>query len=238
MASGDPPPGFGPGRARPRLPAGRHGLPRAFVVRDQRERMLDAVAQVVSRKGYPATTIADITEHAGVSRRTFYDQFTDKQDCFLAAYEDVSERLLAAVRQAYTACDGPWPEQVRCALAALLSLFAAQPALARMSIIDVLAAGPRALQARDALINSFSALLDPGLLEAPARGRYLPPLISQAVIGGIYEIINDAIINERLADLPQLLPEIVYCALVPYIGHERAHTEHQTTIAQTQTHQP
>jgi hypothetical protein len=99
---------------------------------------------------------------------------------------------------------GDWPEQTRCALAGLLCLSAAEPAFARMSISDVLSAGPRALQQRDVVINSFSEFLDPGLLEAPARGRYLPPLISAAVIGGIFEVINDAIINERLADLPHL----------------------------------
>jgi AcrR family transcriptional regulator len=221
-----------PRPARQQLPAGRHGLPRAFVVRDQRERMLDAVAQVVSRKGYAATTIADITEHAGVSRRTFYDQFSDKEDCFLAAYRDVTERLIGEVRRAYMAGDRPWSERVRSGLAALLGLFAAEPAFAHMSIVDVLSAGPRALQERDGVIASFTEFLDPGLLEAPARGCYLPPLIAQAVIGGLYELITDTITSDRVAELPQLLPELVYCALMPYVGHEDAHAELEAALAQ------
>jgi AcrR family transcriptional regulator len=235
MATGRP--GNRP-RTRQQLPAGRHGLPRALVVRDQSERMLDAVAQVVTRKGYAAITVADITAHAGVSRRTFYDQFSDKEDCFLAAYKDFTERLIAAVRQAYAAGDRPWPERVRCGLQALLGLFAGEPAFAHMSILDVLSAGPRALRERDAVINRFTEFLDPGLLEAPARGRYLPPLISRAVIGGLHEVIYDAITNDHVDQLPQLLPDMLFCALVPYIGHERAHAESKAASARTEARQP
>ena len=70
-----------------RLPPGRHGLPRDFVVHNQRERLIAGLAEAVAEKGYGGTTIADITRHAAVSRRTFYEHFDGKDECFVAAFD-------------------------------------------------------------------------------------------------------------------------------------------------------
>ncbi|HEV7687975.1 MAG TPA: helix-turn-helix domain-containing protein, partial [Acidimicrobiia bacterium] len=83
-----------------RLPSGRHGLTREAVVASQRGRLVDAMAQIVAEKGYPATTVADVVERAGVSRRTFYEQFADKEACFLAAYDVGLTVVLSRIREA------------------------------------------------------------------------------------------------------------------------------------------
>src|SRR5262249_28796564 len=88
---------------RDRLPAGRHKLPREFVVRSQRDRLLDAMAQACAAEGYGRATVAAVIARAGVSRKTFYEQFSDREDCFLAAYDAIVsqfiERVIAAYRQ-------------------------------------------------------------------------------------------------------------------------------------------
>jgi len=96
-----------------RLPSGRHGLPRAYVVRSQRERMLEAMVRVAAAKGYEATTVTDVIEVAGVSRATFYELFEDKEACFLEAYDAVIDVLVAHVTSAFESATGePWPERI------------------------------------------------------------------------------------------------------------------------------
>src|SRR5206468_1361976 len=113
-------------RATHQLPSGRHGLPRDFVVSNQRERILGGVMIGVSRKGYNLTRVEDVIALAGVSRRTFYDHFPNKQEAFLAAYDFVVMQLRAGVASAYAA-DGSWASKVRRGLAAFLNLLASEP---------------------------------------------------------------------------------------------------------------
>src|SRR5215467_16170916 len=84
-----------------RLPPGRHGLPREFVARNQRERLIAGLAEAIAENGYASTTIAHITRHAAVSRRTFYEHFNSKDECFVAAYEAVMEQLRERIEAAY-----------------------------------------------------------------------------------------------------------------------------------------
>ena len=98
------------------LPKGRHGLSRQFIASNQRERLLDAIANVVAEKGYAATRVADITDYAGVSRKTFYELFSDKEDCFLAAYD--ASRAMLMDRLAHACGGGRRPWEGRCARAA------------------------------------------------------------------------------------------------------------------------
>src|SRR3954468_6998447 len=101
-------------RSASQLPKGRHGLSRAFIVHNQRERLLDAIANVVAQKGYAATRVGDITQHAGVSRKTFYELFSDKEDCFLAAYDAITALLMERMQRAVDAARSlDWEQQVR-----------------------------------------------------------------------------------------------------------------------------
>ena len=130
---------FGNGK----LPSGRHGLPRDVVVRSQRERMVEAMIGVVAEKGYTETTVADIISTAGVSRATFYEQFADKEDCFIAAYGTVMERMLTFVADGF-AQDGSddWVVQIRGGIGALLSYLADNPVAARVGIVEGFGAEP------------------------------------------------------------------------------------------------
>ena len=124
-----------------KLPSGRHGLPREVVVRSQRERMVEAMIGVVAEKGYTEATVADIISTAGVSRATFYEQFADKEDCFVAAYGTVMERMLTFVADGFSK-DGSddWVVQIRGGMGALLTFLAENPVAARVGIVEGFAA--------------------------------------------------------------------------------------------------
>lgn len=207
-------------RVPERLPRGRHGLPRRFIVHNQRERMLLAVAEAVAEQGFATTTVADIIARARLSRRTFYEHFADKEECYLAAYDTVVEQLLAAVGQAYEQADG-WTQKVHDGLETFLAYLAAEPAFARMCIVEVVAAGAEARSRRDAAMRVFVDFLEPGRAEAP-KGIEVPALASEIVVGGIYEIIYSRLQRDAANELVELLPELLRCALIPFIGHSAA----------------
>jgi AcrR family transcriptional regulator len=207
-------------RVPERLPRGRHGLPRRFIVHNQRERMLLAVAEAVAEQGFATTTVADIIARARLSRRTFYEHFADKEECYLAAYDTVVEQLLGAVGQAYEQADD-WSQKVHDGLETFLAYLAAEPAFARMCIVEVVAAGPDARNRRDAAMRVFVDFLEPGRAEAP-KGLVVPALAAEVVVGGIYEIIYSRLQRDAAGELVEMLPELLYCALVPYIGHAAA----------------
>jgi AcrR family transcriptional regulator len=207
-------------RVPERLPRGRHGLPRRFIVHNQRERMLLAVAEAVAEQGFTTTTVADIIARARLSRRTFYEHFADKEECFLAAYDTVVEQLLAAVGQAYEQADG-WTQKVHDGLETFLAYLAAEPAFARMCIVEVVAAGAEARSRRDAAMRVFVDFLEPGRAEAP-KGIAVPALAAEIVVGGVYEIIYARLQRNAADELVEMLPDLLYSALVPYIGHRAA----------------
>jgi len=207
-------------RVPERLPRGRHGLPRRFIVHNQRERMLLAVAEAVAEQGFATTTVADIIARARLSRRTFYEHFADKEECFLAAYDTVVEQLLGAVGQAYEQAES-WPQKVHDGLETFLAYLAAEPAFARMCIVEVVAAGAEARGRRDAAMRVFVDFLEPGRAAAP-KGVVVPSLAADVVVGGLYEIIYSRLQRNAADELVEMLPELLYCALVPFLGHQAA----------------
>jgi len=137
-----------------RLPRGRHGLTREQVVGSQRERIFRAMAETMARKGYAATSVSGLLRTAGVSRETFYEQFSSKEECFIAAFEAAVGNVLGAVRDA-PGFDGPPLERFESGLRAYLDTLAADPAFARVLLIEVYAAGPEAMRRRAALQQGF-----------------------------------------------------------------------------------
>jgi AcrR family transcriptional regulator len=196
-------------------------MPRAEVVSNQRERIIDSIVHVCATKGYPAVTVEDITTYAGVSRRTFYDLFADKEQCFLAAYDLSAERLVAEVGAAFASDGLGWPERVGAALRSLAGLLAGEPCLARFMIVEVLAAGRPALARRDQALTRFEAFFEIGGLGLP-EGMEGQELLAQAVVGGLYEALYSQILDGDVEALPDLVPDLTYCTLVPYLGHRRA----------------
>ena len=213
-------------RAPHQLPAGRHGLPRSFVVGNQRERILAAVAEAVSAKGYAAMNVEDICLAAGVSRRTFYDHYKGKEDVFLAAYDAVTAQLVERVRAAYEANEDP-VDRIRECLRAFLEFVASEPAFADMCIVEVMAAGPEAIKRRNAVMEAFAGLIRQGVDEAlPKRGRP-PALVAETIVGGIYEVVYTRVLEDRTSELPDLVPGLLFSVLLPYGGHRMATEEYR-----------
>jgi len=210
-------------RERWRPPRGRHGLPPEVVARSQRERLLEATIRAVAAKGYGATTVADLTREAGISRTTFYAMFDDKEACFLAAYDNAVDVLVRQIAAAYEA-EESWPERVRAGLAALLEAFAAEPELGRLALVDVGAAGPAAQRRHRAALQRLTPLFDEGRDFVPG-GRGLPANTSRMAIGAVAGLISDELAAGRAEQLPDLLSDVLFATLVPYIGPEAAARE-------------
>jgi AcrR family transcriptional regulator len=202
------------------LPAGRHGLPRSYVLTNQRERIISSVIEVVRETGYRGLTVGHVIDRAGVSRRTFYEHFSNKEDVFLAVYDTIVQRLAAEVRVAF-AGGRTYPQRVAFGLETFLGELAAHPALAHVCIVEVLAAGPGALGRRTLAIETFCELIQP-----PGDAAATPPaLAAQVVVGGIYEIVFSHVVHGDAAQLPHLGPELLECLLLPFVGPRRAATE-------------
>jgi AcrR family transcriptional regulator len=186
------------------------------VARSQRDRLLDAAVTVVAEKGYGATTVADLTKEAGVSRTTFYELFEDKEACFLAAYDAAADVLARRVAAAFETQEA-WPDRVRAGLIVLLESLAGEPQIARLALVDVGSAGPRAQRRYRAALQRMTPFFDEGRDFAPG-GRRLPANTSRMAIGAVTGLVADEIEAGRADRLPDLLPEILFATLVPYLG--------------------
>src|SRR5262249_25418357 len=150
----------------------------------QRERIIKAMIAAVAARGYGETRVVDVIQRARVSRKTFYELFTDKEECFLAAYDYVFSRLYQGSAEAFQAgADRPWTDRIGGGLAVLLDRLAEEPEAARFAIIEILAAGPKAIARRDAAIREFTHFVDAGRSEA---AHEVPGITATAVVGGIY----------------------------------------------------
>lgn len=205
-----------------RLPPGRHGLPREFVVHNQRERLIAGLAEAVAENGYAGTTIGHITRHAAVSRRTFYEHFNSKDECFVAAYDTVMAELRGRIGTAFDEVDD-WPHATRAGIAAMLAFLAAEPNLARLCMVEALVAGPVVVERYDAAIQSLVPYFEAGREgrsdEVLAR---LSPTTEEALVGGMVSLITRRIIAGKTAELEGLLPDLTEITLTPYIGGAEA----------------
>jgi AcrR family transcriptional regulator len=206
--------------ASPRLPAGRHGLPREFIAQNQRERIITALVDTVAERGYNATTVAHITKAASVSRRTFYEHFADKEACFLAAYEMVADHIRDSMQVAAEAFE-EWPQKVRAALGTMLSFLAGEPELARVCMIEPVAAGGEIAAKHRASMQGFVEILKAGRPEHSGE-RPLPEATEATLVGGIVSLIVREINAGRTEKLESLLPDLVELTLAPYLGGEEA----------------
>jgi AcrR family transcriptional regulator len=196
------------------LPRGRHAAPREVVATSQRERLLVAMADAVADKGYAGAAVADVIERAGVSRRTFYEHFANKEDAFLAAYDAGVAGLLEAIAEAEQAAGqgGGLLGRARAGTEVYLQLLADNPAFARTFLLEVLGAGPAALARRDAVHDQFAQRLadtyariaqDAGGLPQPA------PFVFRAAVGAIHELVLDCLLKRGPEALPALLDPVL-----------------------------
>jgi AcrR family transcriptional regulator len=198
------------------LPGGHHGLTREQIVDSQRERLLAAIAQEVAAKGYRATTITDVVKSASVSTRDFYELFKSKEECFLAALDVVHDHLQELIADAVSGVED-WPRRVVAALRVALDFLAAEPDLARLCLVESVAATPAiAIRFREVVLACEPPL---------ARGRAeladpdsLLPGTEDAILGGIVSLATRSIVSGEAESLPTLLPDLVEFALGPYLG--------------------
>ena len=176
--------------------------------------------EVVSERGYPETRVVDVIGVAGVSRKTFYELFDSKEDCFLAAYDVLLGNLLSEATNSFESRHGAaWAEKAGSALQSLLEHLAAHPDEARFAIVEVLAAGPKALARRDAALRQFTGFLEAGRSETSVE---LPGITSLAVAGGINELLYSEILHGAVVRLPSRLPDLMFWIALPFLGADGA----------------
>jgi AcrR family transcriptional regulator len=202
------------------LPRGEHNLPRGFVAHNQRERILDAIANLTAARGYPALGLEDVVAEAAVSLQTFYEHFENKEEAFLATYEVGHNKLVAATYQSLD-FKLSWPRNVRIAVGALLDFLASEPSFAHVACMDVLIAYPHVAGRVDEANFSFAEMLaigldTVGLSEGPSS------IVGEAIVGGVFELLHDYILRGLTHRLPELADHVAYIALTPFIGNQAA----------------
>lgn len=216
-----------------KLPPGRHGISAGEVVENQRLRILAAVAASVSSAGYSKTTVEDVISRAGVSRKTFYQHFSNKEDAFLAAYDHAAERVLSSVQEAYSA-HGGYVSSARAALERCLDELAADPDVARMGLVEIFAAGPKALERRSDILRRLTELITEHTSDLPSTLG--SSLTAETILGGVLEVIYNRVQRGEARQLPDLLPDLLYCVVAPFLGHERATEERAKTARRLASH--
>jgi AcrR family transcriptional regulator len=168
-----------------------------------RHRLLEGMAQAVAEKGYAETTIADIVRVAAVSRRTFYEHFATKSACLIALYEASSHGALKVLREALDPARD-WQDQVELAMAAYFERLAQNPSLVRTLFIEILGLGPEGLAARRRMNDEIADFMLQ-VINRDRKGR--PPLsreMAMAVIGGVNEMVLNAIETGQVERLREL----------------------------------
>jgi AcrR family transcriptional regulator len=215
------------GRRPEQLPPGRHGFSRTFVEQNQRRRILAAVAEATAASGYAETSVEEIIACAGVSRRTFYEHFKNKHEAFLAAYDEAAGQVLAQVVSAVDKAEG-FAGRTGAGLGALLGFLAADPSVAHMCVVEVMAAGPDALERRASSMRMFATLVERYASET--LDSHVPFLTAETIVGGIYEVVYARVLGGTTGELPSLLPDLAYSVMLPYLGQTAAIEERRRML--------
>lgn len=210
-------------RADGRFPAGVRTLPPDLVKAVQRERLLAAMIGAVTEIGYNTLTVQNVLTRAGISRPTFYEQFEDKEDCFLSAFDAAAARLEGRLEAAVANAGADWRERLRGGIAELLRFIAEEPEEARIVIVEARASSPAGLRRRDEVLDRFAdcidALVREDLDEAPSA------IAAAGVVGGIESVLYARLQKGETKELDTLLPSLMYFAVLAYAGQEAAGEE-------------
>jgi AcrR family transcriptional regulator len=209
---------------RPRRPdqlaGGRHGLTAEQVRTSQRERIVDAMTAAVGEHGYHGIRVADVVWRAGVSRKTFYELFAGKDDCFAAAYGHWADRLLATTFDAFET-QSEWIDRLRAALTALLGTLSREPDVARLCFSEVVAVDGATQERREQAALSFATLFEaPGAPDGP-----LGETLRTGRVSELSETLRREIAAGRAEQLPALVPELMCAMVLPFVGLEDAQRE-------------
>jgi AcrR family transcriptional regulator len=207
----------------PPLLPGVSRLTRSQVADIQRRRLLAAALDAISDGGYARTTVQQITRCAKVSRKTFYETFADREDCFLALLKQAFSEVGTLVRNAYDS-ESTWREGIRSALAELLALMQADPRLSRLLLVESLADGGPVAQHRAEAFTQLAKLIDEGRLAT--IDSYEPPkLTAETVVGGVFAVLHTRRLQERDEPLTDLLGPLMSTIVLPYLGADAASQE-------------
>lgn len=216
-----------PGAAAPagipldREPAG--DSPRRGLAGIQRARIVAAMTSVAARDGAGRASVARVVGHSSMSRRTFYELFEDREQCFVAAFDDGAERARQVVADAYGG-SGKWRARLRDAIAALLGFFEGEPDLARVLVVEALAAGPVVLERRRSLLQAVATVVDRDGRAAAGNDR-APPLAADVALGGALSVVHSRIAADRASELSDLASPLASMLVLPYLGAAAARAE-------------
>jgi AcrR family transcriptional regulator len=203
-----------------KMPPGRHLIPSDFVSQNQRERMLLATAELVAERGYQKTTIELIAKTSKVALVTFYEHFSSKEDCFLAAFDET----VVAAREVFAELLDPeedWQEQISSGLEIFLEMVVKEESRAKLCIVEAQAAGSASLARYQAMLESVAPKLREGRNFNPRAAR-LPDGLEVAIAGGIVWLVHQRLVAGEVDDLKALLPEMLQVTLTPYVGEVEA----------------
>jgi AcrR family transcriptional regulator len=191
-----------------RLPRGPHQMGRGEVAENQRQRMQGAMVEAVGANGYGGTSVRQVVSLAGVSRRAFYEQFTNKQDCFLETLDLVAEHATAQVEQAYRSTGPDLSRRMRAALTAYVELIATNPKSAHLVMIDAPSAGAPGWERLTKMLLAFEDMLSASF--AHTRGAIpLPAPVVRGIAGGLYRIALIRLRHERTDEMRELVDDML-----------------------------
>jgi AcrR family transcriptional regulator len=198
----------------------RPAISREFIAEHKRRRIMDALAELTATQGYEATKISDIVRRAKVARKTLYDNFTGKEEVFVAAFDAARDEALERVQASCAAAEADWRDKIEAGLAAFLGYVAEQPALARMCMIEALSATPATTQRYEEALQAFVDLAQEAL---PRDGR-LPETIDETLVGGVAWIVYRKLRSGEGKQAEELLPQLAEFMRGPYVeaGFARA----------------
>lgn len=213
-----------------KFPSGVRKLPSDLVSAVQRERLIAAMLQAASELGYREANVQDVIERAGVSRPTFYEHFTNKEDCFLAAFDATAGRLRDRVAAAADKGGDSLRNRLRFGLETLLNFAATEPDAARTLIVEARAASADAVMRRDDLLDHFSSCIDSQVRDLLPDAPSYSPITAAGIVGGVEALLYSRLNRGEFEDLDSLLPSMMYFAVLPFEGH-RAASEELTVAA-------
>jgi AcrR family transcriptional regulator len=195
----------------------------------QRARILAAMIELVRERGVGNVTVAHIVGRSGVSRRTFYDLFEDREDCFLAAFDHAVARIAARVVLAYADSGGGWRVRIRAGLGALLGFIDEEPAAGALCVVDALAGGPRVLERRAVVLAALVGVVHEGALEAKSARRQ-QRLVAEGVVGAVLAVVYGRLLARDPQPLVKLLNALMAMVVLPYLGSAAAERELATEV--------
>lgn len=193
-----------------------------LVISEKRQLILNGMLETVGADGYEAASVRKVLDRTGLYRQAFYDNFADRDACYLEAF-DAGVQRVEALMIAAAASEESWQDRLRAGLAALLDFLEAEPEIGRALVVEVHAAGPEALAKRAAAMKRAADFIDLARAESPGP-EAPPPIAAEGIVSGVHAVVHSRL-SSGAEGFRRLLPELMYFAVLPYFGAEAASQE-------------